>query len=128
LDPEAINADEAEIAQHSRLENFYSSTRAAKVCHSVYSMVIQLLKKIPFMSSPQENHVRIYNEVPFLSFYVDQHLEKEMLHGIERFIIASSKQIEIGKSTFREKVAYYICTYTKNICCLFREKICSRLL
>uniref|UniRef100_A0A7C9CG06 SH3 domain-containing protein n=1 Tax=Opuntia streptacantha TaxID=393608 RepID=A0A7C9CG06_OPUST len=55
LDPEAINADEAEIAQHSRLENFYSSTRAAK------------------------------------------HLEKEMLHGIERFIIASSKQIEIER-------------------------------
>ncbi|KAJ8432632.1 hypothetical protein Cgig2_033505 [Carnegiea gigantea] len=70
VDPEAINADEAEIAQHGRLGNFYSSTRAAK------------------------------------------HFEKDMLHGIERFIIASSKQIEIER-----RFAHDCCSYqTGNHC------------
>ena len=77
-------SDNAELHQHQKLEKLYISTRAAKV------FVFLLLKPFDCLKFCI---LLVWTHAFFIFF---QHYQRDIVRGVEGYIVTGSKQVEIG--------------------------------
>ncbi|GFP85930.1 endophilin-a2 [Phtheirospermum japonicum] len=86
-----VVADDAELQQHQKLEKLYISTRAAKVTLPTYS------------SFAQESAFSLKLVLFALTF---QHFQRDIVRGVEGYIVTGSKQVEIGTKLSEDSRKY----------------------
>lgn len=86
-------ADEADAQQHSKLEKLYISTRAAKVKKMVDRSFPSSRSLLGFVALSHLGSAYIMRCV----FVSSQHFQRDIVRGVEGYIVTGSKQVEIGR-------------------------------
>lgn len=80
--------DEVELQQHQKLEKLYISTRAGKVTWFLCTNPLILFCFTLTYTLPS---------LPIMTcIYFFQHYQRDIVRGVEGYIVTGSKQVEIG--------------------------------
>lgn len=89
--------DEVELQQHQKLEKLYISTRAGKVTQFLCTNPLILLCFTLTYTLPS---LLIMTCIDFF-----QHYQRDIVRGVEGYIVTGSKQVEIGQQYWLVKLS-----------------------